>query len=68
MSKTEREQRILKKAEEIARSGRHVGWWYVATELQFERERPLAISILEKEPFRSKLDSICEEARSGGPR
>ena len=62
MKKQHHEARVVKGAKEIARSGRHIGWFYVASELR-ERGEPLALQILEKEPFRSEIDLICIEAR-----
>jgi hypothetical protein len=56
------EQRLWRLAKEIAASGRHISWFYVASELA-EKGEPLAYSLLEKEPVRSELDLICEKAR-----
>ena len=62
MKAADRQQRTLKKARAIAKSGRHIGWYYVAAELQFGGGDPQAISILEKEPYRSELDRLCAKA------
>ena len=62
MKKSDREQRTVKKAREIAKSGRHIGWWYVASELQFQGGDPQAIKILEQEPIRSELDRLCQQS------
>ena len=62
MDKSQREQRTIKKAREIAKSGRHIGWWYVATEMTVDGGDPKAVSILEKEPIKSELDALCQAA------
>jgi len=54
-----REARILKRAKEIAATGDHIGWFYVAHALTGE---PLALQVLEKEPNRSEIDAICGKA------
>ena len=62
MKKKDHEARIMKRAREIAKSGRHNGWFYVAWELH-ENGEPLALQVLEKEPLRSDIDRICIVAR-----
>lgn len=57
------EKRILKKAREIAETGRHSGWFHIAMELQLAAGEPLAASVLEREPYRSELDKRCDEVR-----
>ena len=56
------EQRIVKAARKIAETGRHNGWFYVAWELRDQGE-PLALDVLEREPYRSELDKRCAEVR-----
>ena len=56
--------RITKRAREIAETGRHNGWFWIAAELQQDGE-PLAMQVLEKEPLRSELDRTCQAARAG---
>ncbi len=58
MSAKKAEERITRRAKEIASTGRHIGWWYVAQELRGGGE-PLAIQVLEREPLRSEIDRIC---------
>jgi hypothetical protein len=55
------EARLIRRAREIAASGRHIGWFYVAHELRNLGE-PLALQVLEKEPIRSELDRTCSES------
>jgi hypothetical protein len=69
-----REARILKRAREIARTGRHIGWYYVEAELRFQMGEPLAREVLANQQIRDELDRICTEARklkkgaqAGGP-
>lgn len=55
-------ERLTKRAREIAATGRHNGWFWIAGELQRGGE-PLAMQVLEKEPLRSELDRTCQAAR-----
>lgn len=52
--------RVIKRAKEVAASGRHVGWFYVAWELKEKMGEPLALQVLEKEPIRFEIDRICD--------
>jgi hypothetical protein len=54
----------LRRAREIASSGRHIGWYYVASELRFQTGEPLAIEILDTPQMRDELDRICAAART----
>ncbi len=63
-ARTAHEKRVLKLAREIAETGRHNGWFYIAHELRKLGE-PLALSVLEREPYRSELDKRCTEVRRG---
>jgi len=54
-----REARIMKRAKEVAATGDHLGWFYVAHAVTGE---PLAVQVLEREPNRSEIDAICEKA------
>lgn len=56
------EQRIVKQARKIAETGRHNGWFYIAWELRDGGE-PLALDVLQREPYRSELDARCGEVR-----
>ncbi len=56
------EQRIVKLAREIAATGRHNGWFHIAHELR-TRGEPLALNVLECEPYRSELDQRCADVR-----
>jgi len=56
------EQRIVKAARKIAETGRHNGWFHIAHEL-FAQGEPLALNVLEREPYRSELDKRCAEVR-----
>src|SRR5687767_11986624 len=58
-----REARILRRAREIASSGRHIGWYYVASELHFQMGEPLAFEIIDNPQVRDELDRICAAAR-----
>ena len=62
MGKTDTEQRLLSRAGEIASSGRHIGWWHVASELQFKGGGPLARQVLDKEPIRIEPDRQCQSS------
>jgi hypothetical protein len=59
-----RQARLLRRAREIASSGRHIGWYYVASELRFQMGEPLAFQILDNPQVRDELDRICAAARS----
>ena len=61
MKKKDHEARLVKLAKEIAASGRHIGWYYVACELRRKGE-PLALEVLEKEPIRFELERICAQS------
>ena len=68
-SRKAHEDRIVKLARRIAETGRHNGWFHIASELRAQGE-PLAASVLEREPYRSELDRRCAEVRrrmSGTP-
>jgi len=56
------EQRILKLARALADTGRHNGWFHVAHDLRVQGE-PLALQVVEREPYRSELDKRCAEVR-----
>ena len=56
------ELRILKQARKIAETGRHNGWWHITWELRDQGE-PLALDVLEREPYRSESDKRCAEVR-----
>jgi hypothetical protein len=43
MKRQHHEARVVERAKKIARSGRHIGWFYVACELQHGRGEPLAL-------------------------
>src|SRR5688500_10196955 len=58
-----REARILKRAREIAATGKHIGWYYVEAELRFQMGEPLARQVLSDQQIREELDRICTEAR-----
>jgi len=62
VKKKDHEARLVKQAKEIAVSGKHNGWFYVAWELR-SRGEPLALQVLDKEPIRSELDRICDKSR-----
>lgn len=59
--KKKQEERILKRARDLAATGRHISWFYVAHEIR-EKGEPLAEQLLEQEPIRSEIDRICEKA------
>jgi hypothetical protein len=63
MNRKTREARILKRAREIAKSGRHIGWYYVEAELRTRVGEPLAREVLANQQVRDELDQICTEAR-----
>ena len=63
MNRKIREARILKRAREIAASGRHIGWYYVEAELHTKMGEPLARQVLAKPEIRAELDRICMDAR-----
>ena len=60
-TRKDHEARLIRLAREIAATGRHIGWFYVANELKSLGE-PLALQVLEKEPIRSELDGICAKS------
>ncbi len=57
-------QRIVKQPRGIAETGRHNGRFHIAWELRDQGE-PLALDVLEREPYRSELDKRCAEVRRG---
>ena len=59
MPPSKTEERIHRAARKVAKSGRHIGWWYVAHELRRGGE-PLAVQVLEVEPIRSEINRICQ--------
>lgn len=62
MKRSKHAERLHKLAREIAATGRHNGWFWVAGELS-QAGYPLAIQLLAEEPIRSELDRLCEAAR-----
>ena len=63
MNRKTREVRILKRAREIAKTGRHIGWYYVEAELRTRMGEPLAREVLANQQVREELDQICTAAR-----
>ena len=63
MNRKAREARILKRAREIAKTGKHIGWYYVEAELRFQMGEPLAREVLANQQIRDELDRICAGAR-----
>jgi hypothetical protein len=63
MNRKTREARILKRAREIAKTGRHIGWYYVEAELRTQMGEPLAREVLADQQVRDELDHICIAAR-----
>lgn len=62
MPKISREARLTKLAKQIAKTGRHSGWFHVTGELH-DKGEPLAFRVLEKESVRSEIEAICVAAR-----
>ena len=62
----QKEERMWTLANEMARSGRYLGWWAIEVELRsqgFSRARQL----LDDELHRDRLDRMCANARKGRP-
>ncbi len=56
----------LRRARELARSGRFSNWLAIEKELRFEEWVPEAPFCLDDERIREELDRMCAEARKGG--
>jgi hypothetical protein len=56
-------ERLIRLAREIAKTGKHISWFYIEQELQFDRREPLAPAALSDPALRTELDKICAEAR-----
>ncbi len=57
----EKEERMWRLADQMARSGRYSGWWEIEVELRtlgFPRARQL----LDNEQVRERLDRMCAKA------
>jgi hypothetical protein len=59
-NRKDHEQRILKAARKIAATGNYDNWLDIACELRLQGE-PLALNVLEREPYRSEMDKTCAE-------
>ena len=60
---SEQLKRIQKRARELARSGRFLGWRPVAFELQFEPGYTDAYQWLYSPSTKEELDDLCSRAR-----
>jgi hypothetical protein len=59
---------IQKRARELARSGKYIGWRPVAFELQFEPGYAEASAWIHSLATQEELDALCSRARSSGKR
>ena len=59
----DKQERIWKRAYEMARSGEFPSWITIEWELRFNEEFPEARQMLEDPFIRAELDRLCGEAR-----
>ena len=59
----EREAYVIKRARELAASGRYFSWRDVEVVLRFEEDFPEARQWLDNPVIRDELDRLCEHAR-----
>lgn len=62
MNRKDREAQILRRAYEIATTGKHVGRYFIEAKLRFEPGESPGIEILADPHFSAELDRICAEA------
>jgi hypothetical protein len=59
----EREAYVVKRARELAASGRYFSWRDVEVVLRFEEDLPEARQWLDNPVIRDELDRLCQRAR-----
>jgi hypothetical protein len=59
----EREAYVIKRARELAASGRYFSWRDVEVVLRFEEDVPEARQWLDSPVIRDELDRLCDRAR-----
>lgn len=62
VNRKDREAQILRRAYEIATTGKHVGRYFIEAKLRFEPGESPGIEILADPHFSAELDRICAEA------
>jgi hypothetical protein len=64
LKKRDQEEYVLRRAKELAESGRFSGWMGIQFELRYGEGFELAHTWLDYPPLRAELDNICQEAKT----
>jgi hypothetical protein len=64
LKKRDQEVYVLRRAKELAESGRFTGWLGIEFELRYGEGFELARAWLDYAPVREELDIICRQAQS----
>jgi hypothetical protein len=64
LKKRDQEEYVLRRAKELAESGRFTGWTGIEFELRYAEGFELARAWLDYAPVREELDLICRQARA----
>jgi hypothetical protein len=65
LKKRDQEEYVLRRAKELAASGRFAGWLGIEFELRYGEGFELAHAWLDYPPVRAELDIICQQAKTG---
>jgi hypothetical protein len=65
LKKRDQEEYVLRRAKELAESGRFSGWMGIEFELRYGEGFELAHAWLDYPPVRAELDIICQQAKTG---
>jgi hypothetical protein len=66
LKKRDHEEYVLRRARELAESGRFSGWLGIEFELRYGEGFELAHTWLDYPPVRAELDIICQQAKTRG--
>jgi hypothetical protein len=64
LKKRDKEKYVLRRAKELAESGRFTGWLGIEFELRYTEGFELARAWLDYAPVKDELDIICRQARA----
>jgi hypothetical protein len=64
MSKRQRHEHIMRRARELAESGKFASWDQIEFELRYREELPEARGVLDSRFIRDELDQTCAQARA----
>ena len=59
----DKQERMWRRAYELARSGIFSGWITIEWELRFKEDFPEALQFLDDPFIRAELDELCKQAR-----